>query len=113
MNKVWVGRNSMTLLVRVYGGASSNGRNSMNLVVRVHGGASSNGCNSMNLVVRVHSGASSNGRNSMNLVVRVVELIDKLILLVTHLKYYDGPNCDLIKSKDLLVIIMGSDNKIK
>jgi len=23
------------------------------------------------------------------------------------------PNCDLIKSKDLLVIIMGSDNKIK
>ena len=97
MNKVWVGRNSMTLLVRVYGGASSNGRNSMNLVVRVHGGASSNGCNSMNLVVRVHSGASSNGRNSMNLVVRVVELIDKLILLVTHLKYYDGPNCDLIK----------------
>ena len=42
------------------------------------------------------------------------ELIDELILLVTHLKYYDGPNCDLIKYKDLLVIIMGSDNnKIK
>ena len=37
----------------------------------------------------------------------------ELILLVTHLKYYDGPNCDLIKYKDLLVIIMGSDNKIK
>jgi len=44
---------------------------------------------------------------------RMLELIDELILLVTHLKYYDGPNCDLIKSKDLLVIIMGSDNKIK
>ena len=37
----------------------------------------------------------------------------ELILLVTHLKYYDGPNCDLIKYKDLLFIIMGSDNKIK
>ena len=47
-----------TLLVRVHGGASSNGCNSMNLVVRVHGGASSNGCNSMTLVVRVHGGAS-------------------------------------------------------
>jgi len=44
---------------------------------------------------------------------RMLELIDELILLVTHLKYYDGPNCDLIKYKDLLVIIMGSDNKIK
>jgi len=44
---------------------------------------------------------------------RMLELIDELILLVTHLKYYDGPNCDLIKSKDLLVIIMRSDNKIK
>ena len=43
----------------------------------------------------------------------VLELIDELILLVTHLKYYDGFNCDLIKYKDLLVIIMGSDNKIK
>jgi len=43
----------------------------------------------------------------------MLELIDELILLVTHLKYYDGPNCDLIKYKDLLVIIMGSDNKIK
>ena len=43
----------------------------------------------------------------------LLELIDELILLVTHLKYYDGPNCDLIKYKDLLVIIMGSDNKIK
>ena len=40
MDKVWVGRNSMTLLVKAHGGASSNGRNSMNLVVRVHGGAS-------------------------------------------------------------------------
>jgi len=44
---------------------------------------------------------------------RMLELIDELILLVTHLKYYDESNCDLIKSKDLLVIIMGSDNKIK
>ena len=43
----------------------------------------------------------------------MLELIDELILLVTHLKYYDGPNCDLIKYKNLLVIIMGSDNKIK
>jgi len=25
---------------------------------------------------------------------RMLELIDELILLVTHLKYYDGPNCD-------------------
>jgi len=41
-------------------------------------------------------------------------LIDELILLVTHLKYYDEPNCDLIKKyKDLLIIIMGCDNKIK
>jgi len=24
-------------------------------------------------------------------------LIDELILLVTHFKYYDGHNCDLIK----------------
>jgi len=27
----------------------------------------------------------------------MLELIDELILLVTHLKYYDEPNCDLIK----------------
>jgi len=27
----------------------------------------------------------------------MLELIHELILLVTHLKYYDGPNCDLIK----------------
>ena len=27
---------------------------------------------------------------------RMLELIDGLILLVTHLKYYDRPNCDLI-----------------
>jgi len=26
----------------------------------------------------------------------MLELIDELILLVTHLKYYDGPNYDLI-----------------
>jgi len=71
MDKVWVGRNSMTFLVRVHGGTLSNGRNSMNLVVRVHGGASSNGRNSMNLVVRVDGGASSNGHNSMNHSVRV------------------------------------------
>ncbi|QCD86924.1 hypothetical protein DEO72_LG3g1453 [Vigna unguiculata] len=58
MDKVWVGRNPMTLIEGVHGGASYNGRNSMNLVVRVHGGASYNGCNSMNLVVRVHGGAS-------------------------------------------------------
>ena len=44
---------------------------------------------------------------------RMLELIDELILLVTHLKYYDEFNCDLIKSKDLLVIIMRSDNKTK
>jgi len=31
---------------------------------------------------------------------------------VTHLKYYDAPYCDLIKYKDLLVIV-GSDYKIK
>jgi len=31
---------------------------------------------------------------------------------VTRLKYYDEPNCDLIKFKDL-VTIMESDNKIK
>jgi len=43
----------------------------------------------------------------------LLELIDGLILLVTHLKYYDELNCDLIKFKNLLVIIMGSDNKIK
>ena len=43
----------------------------------------------------------------------MLELIDELILLVTHLKYYDGPNCDLIKYKYLLVIIMGIDNEIK
>jgi len=30
----------------------------MNLVVRVHGGASSNGRNSMTLLARVHGGAS-------------------------------------------------------
>jgi len=41
---------------------------------------------------------------------QLLELIDKLTLLVTYLKYYD---CYLIKSKDLLVIIMGSDNKIR
>ena len=28
---------------------------------------------------------------------RMLELTDELIPLVTHLKYYDGPNCDLIK----------------
>jgi len=44
---------------------------------------------------------------------KILELIHELILLVIHLKYYDGLNCDLIKYKDLLVIIMGSDNKIK
>jgi len=43
----------------------------------------------------------------------MLELIDELILLVTRLKYYDGPNCDLIKFKVILVIIMGSDYKIK
>jgi len=44
---------------------------------------------------------------------RMLELIDESILLVTHLKYYDGANYDLIKFKDILVIIMISDNKIK
>jgi len=32
MYKVWVGRNSMTLVVRVLGGASSIGRNPMDLL---------------------------------------------------------------------------------
>jgi len=32
---------------------------------------------------------------------------------MTYLKYYYGSNCDLIKYKDLLVIIMENDNKIK
>jgi len=27
----------------------------------------------------------------------MLELIDELIVLVTHLKYYDESNCDLIK----------------
>ncbi|QCE13984.1 hypothetical protein DEO72_LG11g982 [Vigna unguiculata] len=58
MDKAWVGRNSMTLLVKVHGRALSNGCNSMNLVVRVHGGASSNGRNSMNHSMKVHGGAS-------------------------------------------------------
>jgi len=35
---------------------------------------------------------------------RMLELISQLIY-VTHLKYYDGSNCDLINFKDLLVII--------
>jgi len=74
VGKTWLwyglGRNSMNLVVRVHGGASSNGRNSINLVVKVHGGASSNGRNSMNLVVRIHGGASSNGWNSMDHSVR-------------------------------------------
>ncbi|QCD96138.1 hypothetical protein DEO72_LG6g840 [Vigna unguiculata] len=58
MDKVWIERNSMTLLVRVNSGTSFNGHNSMNLVVRVHGGTSSDGRNPINLVARVHSGAS-------------------------------------------------------
>jgi len=57
MDKVWVGRNFITLLVGAHAGVSSNGCNSMNLVVKVHGGALSNGRNFMNLVVRVHGGA--------------------------------------------------------
>jgi len=36
---------------------------------------------------------------------RMLELINELILLMTHLKYYDGLNCDLIKFKDLLIIV--------
>ena len=35
-----------------------------------------------------------------------------LELCEAHLKYYDGPKCDLIRYKDLLVI-MESYNKIK
>jgi len=35
---------------------------------------------------------------------KLLELIDELILLVTHLKYYDGPNCDLIKYKDWTLV---------
>jgi len=49
-----------TFLVKVPGGALSNGRNSMNLWVRVHGGASTSGRNS----TRVRGGASRPGRNS-------------------------------------------------
>jgi len=40
MIMVWLGRNSMTLLVRAHGGASWSGRNSMTLLERAHGGAS-------------------------------------------------------------------------
>jgi len=40
MDKVWVGRNSMTFIVSVHDGASFNGRNPMDLLVRVLGGAS-------------------------------------------------------------------------
>jgi len=40
MTMVWLGRNSMNLLVRSHGGASWLGCNSMNLLVRFHGGAS-------------------------------------------------------------------------
>jgi len=40
MYKVWVGRNSMTLVVRALGGASSVGRNSMVLLRGIPGGAS-------------------------------------------------------------------------
>jgi len=49
MTMVWLGRNSMNLLVRSHSGASCNGRNSMTLLVRAHGGASCNGRNSMTL----------------------------------------------------------------
>jgi len=58
MTMVWIGRNSMNLLVKVHGGASYNGRNSVNLLVRVHGGASCNGRNSTTLLVRFRGGAS-------------------------------------------------------
>jgi len=46
---------------------------------------------------------------------RMLELIEELILLCDTLEILWLPNCDLIKFKfkDLLVIIMGSDNKIK
>ena len=37
---VWVGRNSMTLLMRAHGGTSGNGRNSTNFLIRFRGGAS-------------------------------------------------------------------------
>ena len=43
---------------------------------------------------------------------RMLELIDELILLCDSFEILWWPNCDLIKYKDLLVI-MGSHNKIK
>jgi len=57
MVMVWVGRNSMNLLVRSHGGVLCDGRNSMNLLVRSHDGALCDGRNSMNLLVRFRGGA--------------------------------------------------------
>jgi len=54
---VWIGHNSMDLLVRSHGDASCNGRNFMTLLVRAHSGASGNG-NFMNFLVRFRGGAS-------------------------------------------------------
>ena len=56
MGKVRVGRNPMTFVGSVHGGASSNGHNS----TRVRGGASRPGHNS----TRVRGGASRLGHNS-------------------------------------------------
>jgi len=38
--------------------------------------------------------------------VKYVRIIHDLILLVTHLKYYDAFNCDLIKFKDLYWLLL-------
>jgi len=51
-------------------------------------------------------------KNMRLILVIVLELIDRLILYVTHLKYYNESKCNLIKYNNLLVI-MESYNKIK
>jgi len=43
----------------------------------------------------------------------MLELIDELIPISDSFEILWWSNCDLIKYKDLLVIVMGSDNKIK
>ena len=56
MAMVWVGHNSMNLLVRSHGGVVCDGRNSMNLLVRSHGGSLCDGRNSRNLLLRFRGG---------------------------------------------------------
>ncbi|QCE14003.1 hypothetical protein DEO72_LG11g1001 [Vigna unguiculata] len=71
MDKVWVGRNLMTLIVGAHGGASSNGCNSTDppdqdvIPRRPRGGAS---CKDV-ILRRPHGDASLLGRNSTSLVV--------------------------------------------